>query len=263
MANQWLRLWHDMPNDPKWRTIARVSGQHITVVQSIWLQLMVSASANDPRGEYAVLHEDIASSLDIDEQAVQAVIDAMQSRVLEGKKLAAWEKRQPAKEDGATTGKSPGSNYIYYVATTENDAVKVGISRNPWSRVKDLQTGSAHKFTLLATFKTDARTEFALHDFFPESRLSGEWFKRSVALNSLIHKTQNNEFKTLDECTDYLNSLPVEAFAPSVADYRRSVVTTKDKDKDKEEDKDKEKEEELKAKEKKRKARCACPGFAQ
>ncbi|ENU2244993.1 hypothetical protein ACWNUG_005487, partial [Escherichia coli] len=23
MANAWLRLWHDMPNDPKWRTIAR------------------------------------------------------------------------------------------------------------------------------------------------------------------------------------------------------------------------------------------------
>ncbi|EOJ9867040.1 hypothetical protein ACQP3L_37610, partial [Escherichia coli] len=21
MANAWLRLWHDMPNDPKWRTI--------------------------------------------------------------------------------------------------------------------------------------------------------------------------------------------------------------------------------------------------
>ncbi|EOB0003140.1 hypothetical protein, partial [Escherichia coli] len=20
MANAWLRLWHDMPNDPKWRT---------------------------------------------------------------------------------------------------------------------------------------------------------------------------------------------------------------------------------------------------
>ena len=26
MANAWLRLWHDMPNDPKWRTIARVTG---------------------------------------------------------------------------------------------------------------------------------------------------------------------------------------------------------------------------------------------
>ncbi|WP_252356698.1 hypothetical protein, partial [Escherichia coli] len=26
MANAWLRLWHDMPNDPRLRTIARVSG---------------------------------------------------------------------------------------------------------------------------------------------------------------------------------------------------------------------------------------------
>ncbi|MGC6733048.1 hypothetical protein ACP0F4_25645, partial [Escherichia coli] len=22
MDNAWLRLWHDMPNDPKWRTIS-------------------------------------------------------------------------------------------------------------------------------------------------------------------------------------------------------------------------------------------------
>ncbi|WP_252355071.1 hypothetical protein, partial [Escherichia coli] len=27
MANAWLRLWHDMPNDPKWRTQNRVAGQ--------------------------------------------------------------------------------------------------------------------------------------------------------------------------------------------------------------------------------------------
>ncbi len=35
MANSWLRLWHDMPNDPKWRTIARKSEQSIALVSSV------------------------------------------------------------------------------------------------------------------------------------------------------------------------------------------------------------------------------------
>lgn len=43
MANAWLRLWHDMPNDPKWRTIARVSGQPIATVMAVYIHLLVDA----------------------------------------------------------------------------------------------------------------------------------------------------------------------------------------------------------------------------
>ncbi|EEV0545208.1 phage replisome organizer, partial [Escherichia coli] len=50
MANAWLRLWHDMPNDPKWRTIARVSGQPIATVMAVYIHLLVSASRNVTRG---------------------------------------------------------------------------------------------------------------------------------------------------------------------------------------------------------------------
>lgn len=44
MANSWLRLWHDMPNDPKWRTIARRSGQSIGNVIAVYLHVLVNAS---------------------------------------------------------------------------------------------------------------------------------------------------------------------------------------------------------------------------
>lgn len=42
----WLRLWHDMPNDPKFRTIARISGQRIGDVIAVFLHVLVDASAN-------------------------------------------------------------------------------------------------------------------------------------------------------------------------------------------------------------------------
>lgn len=99
MANMWLRLWHDMPNDPKFRTVARVSKQPVSLVLSVFLHLMVDASRNVTRGHACVTHEDLASALDCDEQQISAVLEAMQGRVLDGMSLLGWEKRQPKRED--------------------------------------------------------------------------------------------------------------------------------------------------------------------
>lgn len=102
MANQWFRLWHDMPNDPKWRTISRVSKQPITAVISVYLHVLVCASNATERGRTQGLDcEDVASALDLENEQVEAIISAMQGRVLDGDKVSGWEKRQPAREDGS------------------------------------------------------------------------------------------------------------------------------------------------------------------
>lgn len=106
MANQWLRLWHDMPTDPKWRTIARASGQPISLVQAVYLHLLVDASRNVTRGHATVTQEDLASALDVTEGEVESVLAAMQGRVLQEMRLLGWEARQPKREDSGdeTTG---------------------------------------------------------------------------------------------------------------------------------------------------------------
>lgn len=98
-GNDWLRLWHDMPNDPKWRTIARVSGQPIALVIALYVHLLVDASRNVTRGHVDVTHEDLASALDVTEDAVRSIMDAMQGRVMEGNDLSGWARRQPKRED--------------------------------------------------------------------------------------------------------------------------------------------------------------------
>lgn len=98
----WLRLWIDMPNDPKWRTIARLSKQPITAVISVYLHLLVSAANATERGRAdGVSSEDIASALDLESEQVDAIMRAMQGRVLDGNLLSGWTKRQPIREDGA------------------------------------------------------------------------------------------------------------------------------------------------------------------
>ena len=102
MAIQWLRLWHDMPTDPKWRTIAKASGQRIGDVMSVYLHLLVCASNATERGRTQSFNcEDVASALDLDTEQVDAIVAAMQSRVLEGDVVKGWDKRQVAREDGA------------------------------------------------------------------------------------------------------------------------------------------------------------------
>lgn len=112
MANSWLRLWHDMPNDPKWRTIAKISGQPIALVQAVYLQLLVSASQNPVTDETGVtLHvvtvtnEDIASALDVTVSNVGSVTDAMQGRVLDGNTISGWDKRQAPSVNHINPGK--------------------------------------------------------------------------------------------------------------------------------------------------------------
>lgn len=112
MANAWLRLWHDMPNDPKWRTIARISGQPIALVQAIYLQLLVSASQNPVTDEtgvtshaVTVTNEDIASALDVTESDVDSVTDAMQGRVLDGNIVSGWDRRQATSVNHRNPGK--------------------------------------------------------------------------------------------------------------------------------------------------------------
>ena len=102
MANTWLRLWHDMPNDPKWRTIARASKQPISAVMAVYIHVLVCASNADERGRTQGLNnEDIASALDLEVEQVDAILSAMQGRVLDGDSVSGWEKRQPKREDGA------------------------------------------------------------------------------------------------------------------------------------------------------------------
>lgn len=102
MANQWLRLWHDMPTDPKWRTIARASGERIGDVMAVYCHLLVCASNATERGRTQSFNsEDVANALDIQTEQVERIIDAMQRRVLDGDMVAGWEKRQVAREDGA------------------------------------------------------------------------------------------------------------------------------------------------------------------
>lgn len=97
----WVRLWHDMPTDPKWRVVARKSGQPLPCVLAVFTLMLTNASGN--AAERGVLqgwdNEDAGAALDIDAEAVASIYSAMQGKVLDGDRLTGWERRQPKRED--------------------------------------------------------------------------------------------------------------------------------------------------------------------
>lgn len=100
MAESWVRLWAGMTTDPKWQTIARKSGQPRALVIALFAHLMLEANEAEDRGTLGDASiEDMASALDCDEEAIEAILEAMEGRVLTDGRLAGWERRQPKRED--------------------------------------------------------------------------------------------------------------------------------------------------------------------
>lgn len=99
----WARLWHDMPTDPKWRVISKRSGRSISEVMAVFIFMMTNASANaDERGRTKNLNaEDIAAALDLETGDIDAILSAMEGKVIENGFLSGWEKRQPKREDNS------------------------------------------------------------------------------------------------------------------------------------------------------------------
>lgn len=93
----WVRLWMDMPTDPKWRVVAKRSGRPLSEVLATFVIMLTSA--NDTGVLDAWSHEDAAAAIDTEPEHVEAIYTAMQGKVLDGTQLTGWERRQPKRED--------------------------------------------------------------------------------------------------------------------------------------------------------------------
>lgn len=77
------------------------------------------------------------------------------------------------------------TNYIYVMAAIKNDVpvspCKIGITRSLQSRLASVQTGNPEKLVIVSAIVIPNRLlaetiEAAVHEWFDEFRLAGEWF---------------------------------------------------------------------------------------
>jgi hypothetical protein len=71
------------------------------------------------------------------------------------------------------------SSYIYIIGS-DNPPYKIGISKNPEHRLKNLQTGHPHRLKIWEVRETESKKtkllESVIHKHLDQYRMSGEWF---------------------------------------------------------------------------------------
>lgn len=75
------------------------------------------------------------------------------------------------------------SGYVY--AIQSGDAVKIGFSGKPTTRIKNLQTGNPGRAELLGFVEATGQQERELHQLLGSARIKGEWFQRNHPL--IVH----------------------------------------------------------------------------
>ena len=87
--------------------------------------------------------------------------------------------------------------YIYLIQSLEEGYYKIGISKNPNKRIKQLNTGNSSLLKLVNSYQTDyaEKIEGTLHRKYSHLHKHGEWFDLSIE-NEVIF---NNECKKIEE----------------------------------------------------------------
>jgi len=88
---------------------------------------------------------------------------------------------------------------VYLIQSLENGFYKIGVSKNPKKRIKQLQTGNPVTLKLITVFKTEYpyQIESFLHKRFSHCHREGEWFELDI----------NNELFFLNECEQIEKSI--------------------------------------------------------
>lgn len=89
----------------------------------------------------------------------------------------------------AETVYGPATGFVYFVAIGDPyiTHVKVGFTaKNPWARVRDLQTGCPFKMQLLGFVFGCRGMEAELHDVLGDDRCEGEWFAWSEYVERIV-----------------------------------------------------------------------------
>lgn len=83
--------------------------------------------------------------------------------------------------------------YVYLIQKGYG-AIKIGVSKDPEKRCKELQIGNGSKLFLIAKFPCKTRNdanilEKELHRKFEKFRMNGEWFKKRI-LKEFSHRAE-------------------------------------------------------------------------
>jgi predicted GIY-YIG superfamily endonuclease len=92
--------------------------------------------------------------------------------------------------------------YIYLIQSLENSYYKIGVSKHPKKRIKELQTGNSSELKLIEVYQSEFahKIEKSLQNLYKHLRKEGEWFDLSIEYEVSFKK----ECKKIEENIRFL-----------------------------------------------------------
>jgi len=87
---------------------------------------------------------------------------------------------------------------IYFIQQQPDGPIKVGLSKDPWSRCEQLQIGNPAPIKVIGVAWGGADLEADIHRSFSHLKIRGEWFKPSDKLHELIERVSVFQGSDLD-----------------------------------------------------------------
>lgn len=69
------------------------------------------------------------------------------------------------------------NDYLYFIQSNNQGMIKIGRSKDPHKRLKQLQTGNPNNLRLICYFENLGDKEKYLHEHLKKFRKKGEWFE--------------------------------------------------------------------------------------
>lgn len=185
----WGRWYHGTTSDPKWRVVAKKTGQPVAIIVAIWAAIFENASASEDRGTLSNWNtEDVATALDLTIETVETVCNAMQQKVLNGDHLTAWEKRNPKRErDDDSTQRVQRFREKQKLETPRNAKKRLDKIREEKSRKEEIRPEEEKKGTQPRDAAMDAFTEAHSKNFNSEYSITGGDATQLASLRKVNH----------------------------------------------------------------------------
>lgn len=227
--NPWFRLYTEMVDDEKLRLLAFEDRWHYVA-----LLCCKNSGLLDREQDRSMMMRKLGVKLGL----ASADLDSALLRLSEVGLITlpdcqpvAWEKRQYLPNKGLPGSEDENDKrcYVYFIAEHSSDRVKIGFSKNPWARLKNLQTANSSKMDIVCHLRTSGVSEAEIHRLLSEYSVGGEWYLNEGLVADCIAAIKSGSVTDAAHLEKLLSSGAISQVAKRVA---TTVVATTDTDTD-------------------------------
>lgn len=102
-------------------------------------------------------------------------------------------------------GQTNYKGHIYFITSPELDVVKIGYSKNPWSRLSELRRNYGSSLIVVATIRIVAKPKISVATVLSALKTESEWFVKNNLMELLISGIKSGEITTVEAISIFVD----------------------------------------------------------